>query len=110
VESHLKEKEFVVVLGNDSRIRHYHNRIRKEILEFRVQLEIQVKGGWKPIVRYDTAHGFAHRDTYHADGRVGKTPLPFGDCNSLLTFAEDDLHTNWELYRERFLKEADSND
>lgn len=109
MERHFTEKEFVVLLGNDCRLRHYHNRMKQEVIEFMVQLEIQFKGDWKPIIRYDTAHGFAHRDAYHPDGRVEKTPLPMGDYNSILTFAEFDLRTNWELYRERFLREAESN-
>jgi len=109
VERHFTEKEFVVLLGNDCRLRHYHNRMKQEVIEFMVQLEIQFKGDWKPIIRYDTAHGFAHRDAYHPDGRVEKTPLAMGDYNSILTFAEFDLRTNWELYRERFLREAESN-
>ena len=50
----------MVVLGNDSRIRHFHARIGQQVLEFVVQLEILTEGRWKPVVRYDTAHGFAH--------------------------------------------------
>jgi hypothetical protein len=75
-----------------------------------VQLEINVKEEWKPVVRYDTAHDFAHRDTFHGDGGMEKTPLPIADYNSILTFAEMDLRTNWELYRERFLREVYEND
>lgn len=101
----IKEKEFVVLLGHDSRIRHFHSRTKQQVIEFTVQLEINLRGEWKPVIRYDTAHGFAHRDFFHAGGRAEKTPLPIGDYNSALTFAEMDLRANWELYRERFLKE-----
>jgi hypothetical protein len=75
-----------------------------------VQLEVNVKGKWRPIVRYDTAHGFAHRDIFRYDGGMEKIPLFVGDYNSTLTFAEMDLRTNWEIYRERFLKEVRGND
>lgn len=78
--------------------------------EFMVQLEINLKEKWKPVIRYDTVHGFAHRDILKADGRTEKTPLPIGDFNSALTFAEMDLRANWELYRERFLKEETPDD
>jgi hypothetical protein len=110
VDRDLHEGEFVVVLSDDCRIRHYHNRIKSQILEFMVQLEISSKGKWKPVVRYDTAHDYAHRDIFHGDGKVEKIPLSFGDYNSALTFAELDIRSNWELYRERFLKEEREHD
>ena len=106
----LKEREYVILLGNDCRIRHHHSRLKQQILEFMVQLEVYVRGEWRPVVRYDTAHDFAHRDIFHNDGRVDKTPLFIGDYNSTLTFAELDLHSNWELYRERFIREGYSDD
>ena len=106
----IKDREFVVLLGNDSRIRHYHSRTKRQVIEFRVQLEVNLRGKWKPVIRYDTAHGFAHRDIFHVDGRTEKTPFPVSDYNTALTFAELDLRTNWELYRERFLKEGVLND
>jgi hypothetical protein len=59
---------------------------------------------WHPIVRYDTAHGFAHRDLINRRGDVTKTPLFINDYNDALAFAESDLKANWEIYRERFLK------
>jgi len=39
-------------------------------------------------------------------GEIAKTPLFAEDYNDALTFAESDLKTNWEIYKERFLKEA----
>jgi len=110
VDQGLNEREFVVLLSGDCRIRHYHNRTRSQILEFMVQLEILSKGRWTPIVRYDTAHDHAHRDIFHGDGRVEKVPLSFGDYNSALTFAEMDIRSNWEQYRERFLREEREHD
>lgn len=103
----LKEKEYIVLLGEDSRIRHYHSRMGQQIIEFMIQLEIDVNGAWKPVVRYDTAHGFAHRDIIHPQGEVDKTPVAMGDYNAALSFAELDLRSNWEMYRERFLKEEE---
>lgn len=106
VNHNLKEREYVILLGNDCRVRHYHSRLKQQVIEFMIQLEVYIRGEWRAVVRYDTAHGFAHRDTFHGDGITEKTPLFVGDYNSTLTFAELDLHSNWELYRERFLKEG----
>jgi len=106
----LKEREFVILLSHDSRVRHYHSRLKQQVIELMVQLEVNIKGEWRPVVRYDTAHGFAHRDIFHGDGRAEKVPLPIGDYNSTLTFAELDVRSNWELYRQRFVQEVREDD
>jgi len=59
-----------------------------------------------PIIRYDTAHGFAHRDLILPTGRVDKTPIFVHTFTEALDFAEADLRANWRGYVERFLKEA----
>jgi len=75
-----------------------------------VQLELWWHQTWRPIARYDTGHGFAHRDVLHADGRVDKTPMGLADWNEALTIAVDDLKGNWPWYRERFVEEATPQD
>ena len=71
-----------------------------------VQYEIFFRNKWHPVVRYDTSHGYAHKDLMYADGRKEKISLLFTDLNICLTYAENDLRANWKFYRERFLKEA----
>jgi hypothetical protein len=44
-------------------------------------------------VRYDTSHGFAHRDLLNIKGEKRKTPLFITDKNDALTFAENDIQT-----------------
>ena len=79
----------------------------KTVVSFVVQLEVRhpVHGMWLSILRYDTAHGFAHRDQLHPDGRQEKTPLPIEDYNQALNYAEADLVDHWQMYRQRFLEE-----
>ena len=74
---------------------------------FRVQYETKISNTWHPVVRYDTAHGFAHRDMLKKDGTVTKTPLFNQDYNDALTFAENDLKSNWSYYKKRFSEESD---
>ena len=76
-------------------------------MRFAVQLELRHprQGSWLPIVRYDTAHGFAHRDRLRPDGSIEKTPLPIEDYSQALTYAEADLKEHWQTYRGRFLEE-----
>ncbi|MGH7963283.1 MAG: DUF7718 family protein [Candidatus Binatia bacterium] len=94
--------EYVWALGEDARKRHYHERQHGVVRAFTVQLEVLVDGLWRPVVRYDSAHGFAHRDRYFLDGRSTKTALHI-DFDEALTFADEDLRENWEDYKIRFL-------
>lgn len=99
-----RRTEFTIRLGSEDRYRHCHVRDRNRILFFRVQLETRVRGAWHPVVRYDTAHGFAHRDLLSYHGIQQKTPLFEQDYNDALTFAENDLKLNWDSYKRRFLE------
>lgn len=75
---------------------------RGRIIEFAVQIECLIQGEWHAVIRYDTAHGFAHRDVLRPDGTEEKMALPFSSFNEALTFALLDLKTNWQAYRERY--------
>lgn len=102
----MKETEFVIQLALADRVREHHVRNRGKIISFTVQYETLWRGDWLPVVRYDTAHGFAHRDLYNARGRSMKIPLFVRDYNQALSFAELDLKAHWRIYRERFVKGA----
>ena len=102
----MKLTEYVIPLGHDGRRRTYHKRLQQNIIEFVVQYELFIEGKWYPVVRYDTAHGFAHKDIMTFGGKGIKHKLSFTDYNLALTFAEKDLKENWLRYRENFLKEV----
>jgi hypothetical protein len=96
-------------LGSEgARLRCWHKRQGKEILEFTVQLEILHGESWHAVVRYDNAHGFCHRDTLHPDGTQDKTALFIGDANATFTFAIKELEANWEAHRDRYVGEIKS--
>lgn len=76
---------------------------RGRVLFFVVQLECYfVDHGWLPVVRYDTAHGFAHRDTIHPHRETEKASIPIVGYEDGLNFAENDLKVNWREYRRRY--------
>lgn len=102
----VRSEEFIARLTNDCRRRHKHSHYKGKIVSFSVQLEMRHKNAWYPVIRYDTTHGFAHRDFIHPDGKVDKSALFLQDYNEALIFTEEDLKANWELYREKFLKEV----
>jgi hypothetical protein len=98
----LKERVFTVMLTPEDRYRHSHIRFRGEVVSFTIQYETKVEGRWYPVVRFDTEHGFAHRDLLDKKGHRQKTPLFTRDYNEALTFAEFDVKTNWRNYKKAF--------
>ncbi len=74
------------------------------VLKFVVQLECRFSEGgeWRPVVRYDAAHGFAHCDRLHPYEKTTKTTMATRNYNEALTFAIDDLASNWSEYRRRY--------
>lgn len=99
-----REVEYLIMLGMNDRYRHKHIRESGNIVYFRIQIETKIGNKWHPVVRYDTSHGFAHRDLLNRKGEVTKTPIFIHDYNDALTFAESDLKANWEIYKERFFR------
>jgi hypothetical protein len=68
-----------------------------------VQYEARIQNQWWPVVRYDMAHGYFHRDITKPDGTVAeKQVVPFTDLADALTLALDELHRQWLFYREQF--------
>ena len=99
----IKETDFIVMLTPDDRYRHKHLRIKGKVLSFIVQYETAIKGKWLPVVRYDTEHGFAHRDLFDRNGVKKKTPMFIKDYNEALSFAEYDIKSNWKFYKQAFV-------
>ncbi len=93
---------FVNLAPDEARLRCSFHRLGKRIVRFTVQLEVRDLDEWRPVVRYDNAHGFCHRDTLHPDGTQDKTGVYIGDVNATFTFAIEDLRTNWEAHRARY--------
>ncbi|MDO8141881.1 MAG: hypothetical protein Q6358_10320 [Candidatus Brocadiales bacterium] len=105
-----KELRFTVMLSPDQkdRLRVTAFKEKSKIIRFVTQYEAYIKGEWRNIVRYDTAHGFAHKDLIHPNGITYKQPLAFKDFNMALTFAIHDLKVSWKWYRIAYEKELTS--
>jgi hypothetical protein len=72
------------------------------VTKFVTQLECRYNDHWVAIVRYDTAHGFAHCDRMHPYEPTTKVRLETEIYGEALTFALDDLTENWRRYRLRY--------
>ena len=93
---------FVMLQGEIDRIRIDFETEYGQVMEiYVVQYEAFLAGGWQPIVRYDTAHGFFHQDIYTARGRL-KYRILIQDLGQALTYAIEDLRANWQRYRGEF--------
>ena len=63
----MRHIEFRRLFDNDNALRVHFDVEHGEVLVFVVQLECLFSGKWTPVIRYDTAHGFAHRDKMCTD-------------------------------------------
>lgn len=77
---------------------------RGRVVTFIAQYETIIDGRRVPVVRFDNAHGFAHRDKLDRRGTVReKTPLPVWLTPAqALNTGERDIRTNWRRYRRDF--------
>ena len=100
----MAEKAYLIRLGDGARKRHSHQTERGRVVAFMEQLEIQVvEGVWRPVLRYDCAHDFAHRDRYNLDGEQQKDDLHLSYAEAL-NLADGYINQNWKVYKERFLR------
>lgn len=98
-----KTVDFVVVIEDGVRKRHYHEADGGKIKDFVVQLEVKVRDDWKVVIRYDCAHDFSHVDKYDLNGMQTKEPLGL-NFESALTYAEWDINKNWLHYKMEYFK------
>jgi len=64
-----------------------------------VQYEAEIGGRWWPVVRFDMAHGYFHRDVVKPDGMVAeKLVIPYTELGEALTMALEELHRQWPFY------------
>lgn len=101
--------QFLFSLSEDleDRLRVSALKRKGEILKFVVQYEAFIDKLWHPIIRYDTAHGFAHKDIIHYNGIQEKQPLHFADFNMAFTYAIQELKITWRWYRMAYIKEME---
>ena len=98
----MRQVEFQRYLDPDNILRAGFELDRGAVLKFAVQLECRFAEKWVPVVRYDTAHNFAHCDRLHPYEEASKTEMVTQDYNEALTVAMNDLTSHWRAYRRRY--------
>ena len=90
------DKETRLILRNLFRID------KKVVSGFVMQVEIRCteegKKMWKPIVRYDQAHGFIHRDLIASDGVKTKCRLTTQNTKDAIVLAVEEIRRNLNLW------------
>ncbi len=100
----MTKKSYIFMLSDADRKRHEHSLQKGKVISFMIQYEMLFEGRWSPVVRYDTVHGFAHKDLLNPDGSSEKILMGTSDFNEALVFADKDILENWERYKERYLR------
>ena len=72
-------EEFFRIVWGQGVIRTRMEREGAVLLAFTVQFEVWTGDTWRPAVRYDSAHGYPHRDVLDWEGRG----CPLGDRQNL---------------------------
>ena len=67
-----------------------------------IQYEAYIDGRWQPIVRFDEAHGFFHRDVISPTGQQQKIPIMRTDKKLALTEAITEIKQFWRTYRKAY--------
>jgi hypothetical protein len=98
------KKTYIFMLSDKDRKRHEHITEKGKVKRFLVQYESFLANKWVPIVRYDTAHGYAHKDLINPDGSVEKVFFGEADFTEALTLADFDINENWERYKDNYLR------
>jgi len=100
----LKATEYLLPLGENARKRHRHEADGGKVTSFAVQLEVFTEYEWRPVIRYDSAHGYSHVDKFYHDGRRVKKEL-YLNLKEALTLADEDIKDNWKAYQKAFMED-----
>jgi hypothetical protein len=94
--------EFRNLLDEKNALRVEFELDQGKVTNFVVQLECRFGDKFVPVVRYDTAHNFAHCDRLHPYEPPQKIRMSARNFNELLTYAIQDLTDHWKTYRRRY--------
>lgn len=102
----MKEISYQKFIDNDEldKLRIKIKTEKGRVTDIVVQYESFLNNKWTPIVRYDCAHGFFHRDLLYPKGEKEKQTISISVLEDALNYAEQDIKDRWEFYKERYIK------
>lgn len=100
----MPEKDFTDYLAADNEMIVRIETERGIVVNFRVQYQAMIDDVLYPVVRYDNAHGYPHRDLLDQNGdTIMETPVD-GNLKDALRLAITDIKENWPRYRLAFTR------
>jgi len=102
----LAKKEFIKILDKAGfdRLRVKLDINKGKVIDVVFQYETEIDGKWKPIVRYDCAHGYFHKDIISPNGSQEKQLISIKNLLDASSYAEQDIKDRWEWYKEKYFK------
>lgn len=100
----MADKKFFKYLDEEGRERLRFRVItsKGKVIDIVIQYETYINNKWVPVVRYDCAHGFFHRDIMNPDGTQNKESISIDRLEIAIDYAEQDLKDNWSRYKSNF--------
>ncbi len=100
----MADKRFFKYLDEEGRERLRFRVItsKGKVIDIVIQYETYINNKWVPVVRYDCAHGFFHRDIMNPDGTQDKESISIDMLEVAIDYAEQDLKDNWNRYKSNF--------
>lgn len=99
----VRKNAITIPLSEQDRLEIIIEKDGGDVKGFVVNYVATIDGRDRSVVRYDTRHGHAHKDSLRPDGTHElKEPMPELDGMALVDLAIDDLKANWKAYRRRF--------
>ncbi len=78
----MQKKTYIYMITDIDRKRHEHLSEKGKVTGFVVKYEMYIENArWLPIVRYDTSHGYAHKDLINPDGTKEKIFMGNAELN-----------------------------
>ena len=100
----MPQKSWAIFLESGAWIEIHRDTVAGRTVSFRVVMLSDIGGTRYCVTRYDTAHGYAHRDVIGMkEGLRGKILCPTFTYNQAFEYAIRDIEQNADLYLSDFL-------
>jgi len=76
---------------------------KSKIVDFKVMYNTIIGGRERQVVRYNCAHGYAHKDILYEKLKRKEIMADIG-YGKLPDIARDDIERNWERYKKKYLR------
>jgi len=102
----MPKKSYIITLENGIRITCFLDTQKKLVERFVIKLEILINSQWTEVERYDTHHGYVHKDILDKNGNKKRTvQYKLLDNKSGSNVAIKDFRENYKIYIERFFND-----